>query len=445
MEMNEFKALSHANDVHTVEVAHPDLFGHLRGKRVPIERFIRSGHNGYNIADAIFIMDIQNDLVDNPWINMEAGFGDMAIIPDLATARILTHRPGYAMVFSNAEELTGSPQPMSPRTVLATQIARCEAAGLSPIVATEMESFVCRPDWSPVQTHIQYSSLTDGTELENVIAQMRDGLIGAGMDVESSNTEYAGGQIEINVSYGDAMTVADNTVLLKSIQKQVAEANGLRATFMPKPWTEEGGSGMHVHTSLRDGTGANAFADSDKQPNKLMRHWLGGLLEHAVAMSLVTGGPTANGYKRIRPYSFAPTHLLWGGDNRSVLARCIMESGSSANRVEFRSAGADANPYLAIAANLAAGLDGIERELDPGPKAEGDKYDDPGSAPALPATLAGAIAAYEGSPLAAQLGEKFSTSYLAMAQHELALYLDAIKEEGDEVSDWERTRYLQHT
>ena len=225
------------------------------------------------------------------------------------------------MVFTDAKELSGTPQPMSPRSILAAQIERCEAAGLSPMVATEMENFLCRSDWTPVQSHIQYSSLTDGLEVEAVIADIRDGLIGAGMDVESSNTEYAGGQIEVNVSYGPAMKVADDTVLLKTIIKHVAEAHGMRATYMPKPWTEEGGSGMQIHTSLNDKDGKNGFAESAEEPNNLMRQWLGGLMEHAMSMSLLTSGPSANGYKRIRPYSFAPTHVFWGGDNRTVLSR----------------------------------------------------------------------------------------------------------------------------
>ena len=164
-----------------------------------------------------------------------------------------------------------------------------------------------------------------------------------------------------------------------------------------------------------------------------------------MSMSLLACGPTVNGYKRIRPYTFAPTHVSWGADNRTVLNRCIMEPDSPANRVEFRAPGSDANPYLAIAAVLAAGLDGIERDLDPGPMSTGDKYGDPGDAVELPLTLAAAIEAFEGSALADQLGEKFTETYLATARHELGLYTEAVGEEGDEVSQWERDRYLEHT
>ena len=152
------------------------------------------------------------------------------------------------------------------------------------------------------------------------------------------------------------MKIADDTALFKSIVKQVAMQHGLRATFMPKPWADGTGNGMHVHSSL-EVDGANAFASSAHAPNELMEQWLAGLLEHAEAMTFI-GAPTPNGPKRLRPYTFAPTHVCWGLDNRTVLARCIAEPGSKANRVEFRSAGADANPYLILAANLAAGADG---------------------------------------------------------------------------------------
>ena len=172
-----------------------------------------------------------------------------------------------------------------------------------------------------------------------------------------------------------------------------------------------------------------------------MSQWLGGLLEHAPALSLI-GSPLPNGYTRVRPYTFAPTHVLWGLDNRSVLCRCTVGAGN-ANRIEFRSPGSDANPYLMIAAILAAGCDGVERGLVPGDRADGDKYDDPGDAEALPAAVDDGIAAFEGSALAAQLGEKFSHNFVLMAQAEAAKHAEAGGDPSDdEVTDWERERYL---
>ena len=445
--IDDFRAAALEHDLHTIEIAVPDTQGHLRGKRIPAKRFLDSVYaSGANIADAMFVFDMQNDLPDNEFVNPETGYLDAHLVPDNTTGRILTHRPGYGLVFADALNEHGDPHPLAPRSILAAQIERCRAAGLDPIVATELEFYLCTPDLEPAQQHIQYSSLTDGLALEAVLAEMRAALLGAGIEVEGSNSEYGPGQFEINAGPADAMTAADNTALFKSIVKQVATQHGYIATFMPKPWAEQSGSGMHVHTSLQadgDGGKVNAFADcEDGDPNTLMRNWMGGLLHHAEAMTLL-GAPTSNGPKRIRPYTFAPTHVTWGLDNRSVLARCIAESGSGANRVEFRSAGADANPYLIIAAVLAAGIDGVENERDPGTMCEGDMYGNPGEHIPLPTTLPGAIAAYSGSELAGQLGDIFSRSYVSIAEAEVALAADN-NPEVDDVNDWERQRFMEH-
>ena len=442
--INEFRQMADEHNIHTVELGAPDTQGRLRGKRIPVDRFIASvAESGVSIADAMFVFDMQDDMPDNEFINMGTGYLDCRLVPDLSFPRILTHRPGYALVFADAFDPGHNPHPLAPRSVLATQIERCRQQVLDPLVATEMEFYLCTPDWEPAQRHIQYSSLTDAVELEDVLRDMRDAIAGAGIEVESSNAEYGPGQIELNTGPTDAMTAADNTVLYKSIIKQVAVQHGLRATFMPKPWTEASGSGMHVHTSLNV-DGANAFADSDGQPNELMSKWLAGILEHTLSMTLL-GAPTSNGPKRIRPYTFAPTHVHWGLDNRTVLARCITEAGSSANRVEFRPAGADANPYLIIAGVLAAGADGVERRLVPPAMSRGDMYGDPGDCPALPTDLSGAIAAYESSPISQQLGDMFSRSYVSIAAAEVELAAaNAESDDPDHVSQWERDRFIEH-
>ena len=436
----EFREMCKVHGVHTVEVGTPDTYGHLRGKRVPVDRFFATAQNtAYGIADAIFVMDLHNDLPDNEFINMESGFLDCQLRADMSTGRILTHRPGYALVFADAYDPHGNLHPLSPRALLKAQIEKCTDMGLDPVVATELEFYICNPDWSRVQSHTQYSSLTDAIELEEVLADMRSALIGAGMDVETSNAEYGPGQVEINVSYNDALRTADDTVLYRSIVKQVAVQHGFQATFMPKPWIDQSGSGMHVHTSLK-ADGQNVFASSDGGPNEAMSKWLAGLLKHASALGLL-GAPTANGARRVDPYTFAPTHIHWGLDNRTVLARCITEAGSQANRVEFRAAGSDANPYVLIAGLLAAGTDGMTNDLDPGPMSEGDMYTNPGDCVALADTLGRMIKAFTGSELASSLGDMFSTSYLSMANAEFALAEDYAMDDG--VNEWERHRYIE--
>ena len=442
--VEDFRAACQQADVHTVEVAAPDTLGHLRGKRVPVERYFRTiADHGLHIADAIFVFDIQNDLADNPYINMDAGFLDCHLVPDVSTGRLFSHRPGYALVFADTLR---PPRPSPPRRP--PQCVGQPGRALPPSRAGSSSGH--RTGVLPVQTrlgtvqdHIQYSSLTDAMDLEDCLHDMRAALLGAGLEVESSNPEYGPGQVEINIEYADAMTCADNTVLFKSIVKQVAVQHGLRATFIPKLWTDQSGSGMHVHTSLANADGgANAFASSDGRPNQIMEHWVAGLIEHAPALTLL-GSPNVNGAKRIRPYTFVPTHIHWGLDNRSVMCRCICEAGSNGNRVEFRSAGADANPHAIIAAILAAGLDGIESELALPPMSEGDMYADPGDTEPLPSDLPGAIAAFRGSSLAEMLGEEFSTTFLLLAEHELALATEN-SPHPDEVNDWERARYAEH-
>jgi glutamine synthetase len=441
--LDEFRGVASDAGVHTIEIAAPDTQGHLRGKRVPVERYFRSVHAaGASIADAMFVFDMQNDLPDNEFVNMDTGYLDCHLVPDNTTGRVYSHRPGYGLVFADAMNQHGDPHPLAPRGLLAAQIERCRAAGLDPVVATELEFYLCTPDWQPIQSHIQYSSLTDALGVEAVLADMRSALLHAGIEVESSNAEYGPGQVEINTEYADAMTTADNTVLFKSIVKQVAVQHGLRATFMPKPWAEQSGSGMHVHTSLK-GTDGNVFAACEHgEPNDTMLKWIGGQLHHAEALTFL-GSPTSNGPKRIRPYTFAPTHVTWGLDNRTVLARCIVEAGSQANRVEFRAAGADANPYVIIAGILAAGLDGIENGRDVGAMSQGDMYTNPGEHRPLPADLASAIAAFSGSGLASSLGDQFSRSYVSIAEAEVAHAAEHSPDQ-DEVTDWERERFIEH-
>jgi glutamine synthetase len=435
--------------IHTVEVGAADSYGHLRGKRVPATRFLDSAaRGGVNIADAIYVFDIQCEIVDSPLINMDSGFLDMHLTPDLSTFRVLTHRPGYAIVLCDAVDEEGHPHPLDPRAALRRQVQRLAALGYHAVTATELESYICTVDgngvWQPFQAHVQYSSLTDALGMEQMVAAMRHALAGAGIPLESSNPEYGPGQLEINCGPADPLRTADNTVLYKSIVKQVAVQHGARATFMPKPWSGQSGSGMHLHSSLAAAAGgANAFAEATREPSALMASWTAGLLANATAMQLI-GVPLPNGYRRVRPFTFCPTHVHWGTDNRSVMARLTLGQGS-ANRVEFRSPGADANVYTALAALLAAGCDGLERSLALPPRADGDQYSNPGDAPALPSTMDAALAAFEGSALAAMLGDQFSENVAVLARNEHALAADHLGDDPDEVTAWERQRYLEHT
>jgi glutamine synthetase len=434
--------LIHDHGVHTVELMVTDTLGHPRGKRVPAQRFIDTvALKGAHIADAIYVMDVQCDIVDSPFINMGTGFLDMHLVPELHTFRLLKHRPGYATVMATCIDTHHQPHQLDPRNVLARQIERVRGLGYDPIAAVELECYICDEDWQPIQSNVQYSSLIDNFPLERCVADMRQALVDLGIPLESSNPEYGPGQLEINFGAGDPMVTADHTQLYKATIKEVARNHGMRATFMPKPFAGQSGSGMHVHTSLNV-DGKNVFGAGDGHLlNDVMRHWIGGLIANAPAMSL-TGIVNGNGYKRVQKYSFCPTHVHWGPENRSVLCRCTLDQGQ-ANRVEYRAAGADANPYLILAAVLAAGADGVERSLDPGAPAFGDQYDDPGDHAALPATFADGVEAFRGSSLAAALGSEFSANFLALIDNEVVQYHEHATGSSDTVTEWEFARYVE--
>jgi glutamine synthetase len=440
--LDDIATLIREHGVHTVELMVTDTLGHPRGKRFPAQRFIDTvALKGAHIADAIYVMDVQCEIVDSPFINMGTGFLDMHLVPALDTFRLLKHRPGYATVMAECIDTHHQPHALDPRNVLARQIERIRGLGYDPIAAVELECYICDADWKPVQSNVQYSSLIDNFPLERCVADMRQALVDLGIPLESSNPEYGPGQLEINFGAGDPMVTADHTQLYKATIKEVARNHGMRATFMPKPFSGQSGSGMHVHTSLNQG-GKNVFGPGDGHLlNDVMRHWIGGLITYAPAMSL-TGISNGNGYKRVLKYSFCPTHIHWGPENRSVLCRCTLDQGS-ANRVEYRAAGADANPYLILAAVLAAGADGLERALDPGPAAFGDQYDDPGDHPALPATFDEGVEAFRGSALAAALGSEFSANFLSIIDNEVVLYNEHAAGDPETVTDWEFARYAE--
>jgi glutamine synthetase len=440
--LDDIATVIREHGVHTVELMVTDTLGHPRGKRFPAQRFIDTvGLKGAHIADAIYVMDVQCDIVDSPFINMGTGFLDMHLVPELHTFRLLKHRPGYATVMAECIDTHHQPHALDPRNVLARQIERVRGLGYDPIAAVELECYICDVDWKPVQSNVQYSSLIDNFPLERCVADMRQALVDLGIPLESSNPEYGPGQLEINFGAGDPMVTADHSQLYKATIKEVARNHGMRATFMPKPFSGQSGSGMHVHTSLNQG-GKNVFGPGDGHLlNDVMRHWIGGLITNAAAMSL-TGISNGNGYKRVRKYSFCPTHIHWGPENRSVLCRCTLDQGS-ANRVEYRAAGADANPYLILAAVLTAGADGLERSLDPGPAAFGDQYDDPGDHAVLPATFDEGVEAFRGSALAAALGPEFSANFLSIIDNEVSLYNEHAAGDPETVTDWEFARYVE--
>lgn len=426
--------------VHTVEVVFPDTWGILRGKRLPASQFGKKTGSGLQLANAAFIWDPLCGIFEVEFANADTGYPDMIGWPDPSTFRELTWREGTAMAMMDCREKDGRPVELDPRHLVRTAVDRLAKLGYEATVATELEFYLCDESWKPLHDEIQCYAITKGAELEPILSDIRRKVEAFGIVVEACNTEYGPAQIEINLKYGDPLQVADDTAIFKSAVKEIARQHGVRATFMSKPFPGFSGNGTHIHVSLRDKNGDNAFAPRDLDDpfftNALMRRCVAGLLAHQLEIAAIAS-PTINAYKRFEDYSFAPTYLNWGGDNRGVAIRCVVDAGA-ATRIEVRTGSADANPWILIAAQLAAVCDAIETDHELPPICTGDGYA-PQDRPLMPRTLQDAIHLMrDGSLLRDAFGEVFVTNTLALLQHE-------VDEFNRQVTDWEKNRYMEVT
>ncbi len=432
MELKEIKRIIDENKIHTVEVGFADINGVLRGKRLPSRYFLKNAETGTALAKAPFAWDIQCGVYEDIELaNFDNGFPDMVAEPILSTFRTIPWREGSAFVLADVKDEHGQPLEVNPREVLKKIIKRINSLGYRPLVGSELEFYLLNADKKPVFDGIQCYSLYRGAELEYVIEEMRNGLENFGIELEAFHIEYGPAQIEVIPEYGDALLMADKTVLIKNAVKEIARKHGLYATFMAKPWAEESGCGYHVHQSLWDFELKTNFFNTDE---RIAYHYLAGLVQNARDF-MVLGSPSVNSYKRFKDNSFAPTKVTWGYDNRTVSTRSLLGTGNG-SRFEHRTGSADANPYLIIAASIAAGLYGIESKLEPPAITRENAYLKE-NAQLLPATLEQALNYFESSPIAKEyFGEEFVKLFLTLGRHEVGLYNYA-------VTDWERNRYLE--
>src|SRR5436190_6394906 len=354
----------------------------------------------------------------------ERGYGDFHLSPDLATLRRVPWLEGTALVLCDVDWEDGAAVVASPRQVLRAQVERARAAGFEPMFGSELEFYLLREtyaeahakgyrDLTPSVPYILDYHVLATTFDEPLLRQIRNGMQGAGIPVESSKGEAWPGQHEINFRYADALAAADNHAVYKNGAKEIAALNGCAITFMAKPDASWIGNSCHIHGSLwRDGS--NAF-DGESE---VFRQWLAGWITCARELALFLA-PTINSYKRYAAGSWAPTTLAWGHDNRTCGFR-VVGHGSS-QRVETRIPGGDVNPYLAFAALIAAGLHGIENGLELPPPLEGNAYES--DAERFPSTLREAVAALEeGSMARAALGDEVVDHYLNYGHTEQRLY-----------------------
>lgn len=395
-----------------------DMCGIMRGKRIPASHWdtICKGGNAYSIA--MFAIDMTCDVWDTPYVNFDNGYPDFHMFP-MTKPSALPWEPGVAMAFARAEGMDHKPVPIDPRQVLIRQVERAAAMGIDVQVGTELEFYLLDPEtMKPKDQGIGVYGLDRAAELEHVLGPIRQQINEYGIPIEQSNPEYAAGQVEVNIRYGAALQSADQVVEFRSLVKQLAGANGYKATFMAKPFFEESGNGFHTHYSLwKDGK--NIFADKGKLSDT-GRHFVGGL-QKRMSEAAICGSPTVNGFRRRQPYTFCPINNAWGLDNRTVAIR-VIEGSDTATRVEKRDAGADCNPYLLLATDIAAGLDGIEQAIEPSEMTTGNAYESETAEP-IPTHLRDAIELARGSDwLKDVLGETQWEIYCQMCEREMEFF-----------------------
>src|SRR5262245_41855390 len=417
------------------------MHGRLVGKRVTGHYFLDHVDHGIDVCSSLLTLDMESDATQGYAISsLDLGYGDFLLRPDLATLRRIPWHEATALVLCDPSWFDGTPVVQSPRYILGRQVERVRAAGFEPRVSSELEFFLFHESYAEAYangyTKLSPSSryVTDAHLLapgfdEPFIRQLRVGMIGAGVPIETSKAEAWPGQHELTFRYGHPVTSGDHHVVYKHGAKEIAEQNGCSVTFMAKPDHRGFGNSCHIHTSLWQG-GRNAFEGE----SELCRHFLAGQLAGIRELALFVA-PNVNSYKRFYGgVNWAGNTITWAHDNRTTGFR-VVGHGSSF-RVEARIPGGDCNPYLAYAALLAAGLDGIERELPLPPPYEGNAYAAE-QAERFPPTLREAISALEAGSLArAAFGDDVVDHYLNYARAEQLLF-DQV------VTDYERERMFE--
>lgn len=418
---------------HTVVLGLGDLNGILRGKRIPASHWKNICDDGNAYSIALFAIDMTCDVWDTPYVNFDNGYPDFHMFP-LTKPVALPWEPGVAMAFGRAEGMDHKHVPIDPRIVLERQVKRAADMGIDVQVGTELEFYLLDPETNkPKDKGIGVYGLDRAAELEHVLGPIRQQINEAGIPIEQSNPEYAAGQVEVNIRYGAALEAADRVVMFRSLVKQLANQHGYKATFMAKPFFEESGNGFHCHYSLWK-NGKNIFADGG-QLSQAGKYFVGGL-QKRMAENAICGSATVNGFRRRQPYTFCPINTTWGIDNRTVGLR-IIQGADSATRVEKRDAGADCNPYLLLATDIAAGLDGIEQSIEPSAMTEGNGYEVEDADP-IPTDLHEAIKlARESVWLKEVMGDDMYEIVCQQSERELEFF-------SAQVTDVETARYLDN-
>ena len=446
MNLSTLRAKVAKGDIDTVITVFPDVFGRLVGKRFTGKFFVdHVASHGTHGCNYLLTVNMEMDPMDGfALANWDKGFGDFEMRPDANTIRALPWQPGAVLVLCDYRHHDGTLVAEAPRSVLRKQLELLAKRKFDCFAASELEFFLFNQTFHDAfasdyrqllpssDYRIDYHTMQP-TRDEALFRAVRNGMTTARVPVESSKGEWGRGQHEVNFIYDEPLAMADMHVVFKQGTKEIAAQHGKCVTFMPKLAATEVGSSCHIHISLWRG-GKNAFWDSRrKEGTPLFRQFLGGLMKYSPELCYFFA-PTINAYKRYQAASWAPTKMAWSHDNRTVGFRVVGEGSSF--RIENRMPGADANPYLAFSAMIAAGLAGIDEQLDCGDNYSGNAYVDT-KLTSLPKSLRDAAELLDSSRLARNaFGDDVVDFYVHTARLEAQAFNDA-------VTDWERSRYFE--
>ena len=445
-----------------VRIVFADVHGIVRGKTITADDFFQTFRNGLNITVALLAMDSAN-IIMMPVFAEDGGFGikemggagDLFLVPDPGTFRVLPWAADTAWILGDLYLTTGAPVPHDSRGIYRRALSELRAKGFEYVAGLEVEFYIMRvtdpklqfadsgqpptpPEVEALTHGYQYQSETHIDEAAGILDILRDYIIELGLPLRSVEDEWGPGQIEFTFDTATGLAPADMMVLFRSAAKQICRRHGYLASFMCKPGLPNAySSGWHLHESLRSiETGKNAFpADNDDElVSPTARHFIAGLVEHATP-GFVFANPTINGYKRINANALAPQRAVWSHDNKAAFVRVVGGGTQSLTHIENRSGEPAANPYLFMASQIIAGMDGMQRQLDPGeprtdPYVQMDK-------PALPGNLMDAVDALEGSSLFRErMGDAFVNYLIGIKRHEIDRFLAY-------VTDWEHREYFE--
>jgi glutamine synthetase len=412
----------------------PDVNGSIRGKALRPSAFESAVRHGTVMTDLILGLDpVDTPITDFERFGIRTGAADLVVHPDPETLHQLTWRPGWRVCLATPSWPDGTPCDFAPREVFRHVLNEIGELGYEPMAAMEYEIRLWDGGGHPMSSGISYS-LTEIGRYGEFVSRLIPALEGLGVDLSAVHTEAGPGLLELNLEPRRGLRAADDAALVKFAMKELAASMGMRASFLAKSAPGEEGSSGHIHFSCWEGQ-TNAFAgpDAADQIPSAFGAAIAGVLEHMPAASLLLN-PNVNSYKRLVPGWFAPINATWGYENRSCAVRAIRSDRPNLWRFECRRPGADANPYLALAAVTASATDGMKNKAEPPPPIEGDAYALV-DLPELPGSLESAIRAFEGDPaLRSALGEGFSAYYTTSRAWELKAWRET-------VTDWERERY----